>query len=78
MFTNSKKGTPFVYKALSSNFESTLQFGLVRDSEEALAKKYKVKSFPALFVIKSEGKPIAFEGKDFKYSDLFEFINIHS
>lgn len=24
LFTNAKKGTPFVYKALSSNFEKTL------------------------------------------------------
>lgn len=43
LFTNAKKGTPFVYKALSQAFEKTLQFGIVRDSEDALAKQYKVK-----------------------------------
>lgn len=58
LFTNAKKGTPFVYKALSQNFEKTLQFGLVRESEAALAQQYKVTKFPALFVVKSEGKPI--------------------
>ena len=30
VFTNAKKGTPFVVKALSYNFEKTLRFGLVR------------------------------------------------
>lgn len=78
LFTNAKKGTPFVYKALSSNFESTLQFGLVREEENALAKKYKVSKFPSLVVVKSEGKPIPFEGKEFSYSEIFEFLNIHS
>lgn len=67
VFTNAKKGTPFVIKALSSNFEKTLQFGLVRESEDAIAKKYKVKSWPAMVVVKSEGKPIVFEGSEFSY-----------
>ena len=26
LFTNAKKGTPFIYKALSQNFEVSLQF----------------------------------------------------
>lgn len=67
LFTNSKKGTPFVYKALSQNFEKTLQFGLVRETEDALAQKYKVKKFPSLLVIKPDGKPVRYEGKDFLY-----------
>jgi len=37
----------------------------VRETEDALAKKYKVKKFPSLMVIKSEGKPIWYEGADF-------------
>jgi len=78
LFTNAKKGTPFVYKALSQNFEKTLQFGLVRESEAALAQKYKVKKFPALFVLKSEGRPLRFEGDKFTYSNIFEFLNVHS
>lgn len=78
LFTNAKKGTPFVYKALSQAFEKTLQLGIVRESEDALVKKYKVKSFPHLVVIKSEGKPLAYDGKEFKYQEIFEFLNIHS
>jgi len=50
----------------------------VRETEDALAKKYKIKKFPSLVVVKSEGKPIPFEGEDFTYSAIFEFINIHS
>lgn len=67
LFTNAKKGTPFVYKALSYNFEKTLQFGLIRESEDALAQKYKIKKFPSLLVIKADVKPIKYEGKDFLY-----------
>jgi thioredoxin-related protein len=51
---------------------------LVRESEEALAKKYKVKKFPALIVIKNEMKPIIYDGADFKYQEIFEFLNVHS
>lgn len=36
-----------------------------------------MKKFPALFVIK-DGKPIKFEGKEFTYSGIFEFINVYS
>jgi DnaJ family protein C protein 16 len=32
LFTD-KKGTPLIYKALSSHFDKTLLFGLIRDSE---------------------------------------------
>jgi thioredoxin-related protein len=51
---------------------------LIRETEDALAKKYKVKKFPALVVVKSEGKPITFDGEAFSYSAIFEFLNIHS
>lgn len=46
LFTDKEKGFPLVIKALSEHFEKTLDFGLVRSSETALAKKYKVKKFP--------------------------------
>lgn len=41
-------------------------------------KKYKIKNFPSLVVVKSEGKPIPYDGKEFKYQEIFEFLNIHS
>eukprot|EP00349_Pseudokeronopsis_sp_Brazil_P002447 CAMPEP_0202957470 /NCGR_PEP_ID=MMETSP1396-20130829/1846_1 /ASSEMBLY_ACC=CAM_ASM_000872 /TAXON_ID= /ORGANISM="Pseudokeronopsis sp., Strain Brazil" /LENGTH=151 /DNA_ID=CAMNT_0049674949 /DNA_START=257 /DNA_END=712 /DNA_ORIENTATION=+ len=67
LFTD-KKGTPLVYKALSSHFDKTLQFGLVRETETGIAAKYKVKSFPAIFLIKSkDGKPQKYDGTDYTY-----------
>jgi hypothetical protein len=57
LFTD-KKGIPLIFKALSSHFDKTLLFGLIRDSESGIAAKYKVKSYPALFMIKdANGKP---------------------
>jgi DnaJ family protein C protein 16 len=65
---NDKKGTPSVYKAISAHFDKTLLFGLVKSEESALVAKYKVKTFPAIFMVKEkDGKPIKFEGQDFSY-----------
>ena len=46
-----------------------------------LAKQYGLKSdkdFPAIRVIKAEGKPIKYDGKDMSYTKIFEFINVYS
>ena len=43
-----------------------------------MAQKYKIKSFPNLVVIKSDGKPVKYEGKEILYQQIFEFLNIHS
>jgi hypothetical protein len=55
-------------------------FGLVRENETGIAAKYKVKSFPALFLIKAKDtKPIQYEGgQDYSYQAIFDFINIYS
>jgi len=53
-----KKGIPLILKALSSHFDKTLIFGLIRDSEQGIVGKYKVKQFPSVFLIKEkDGKP---------------------
>lgn len=77
LFTN-KKGTPFLYKALSQNFEKTLQFGVIRESEEVLAKKYKIKNFPSIVIIKTDGKNVQYNEPEFNYGGIFDFINVHS
>mmetsp|Transcript_27254 Transcript_27254/g.26300 ORF Transcript_27254/g.26300 Transcript_27254/m.26300 type:complete len:254 (-) Transcript_27254:42-803(-) len=78
LFTD-KKGVPIIYKALSSHFDKTLQFGLVRDSESGIVGKYKVKSYPSIFLIKTkDAKPQKYEGTDFSYQAIFDFINIYS
>lgn len=38
-----KKGTPLIFKALSSHFDKTLIFGIIRNTEQGLVSKYKVK-----------------------------------
>ena len=77
LFTN-KKGTPFLYKALSQNFEKTLQFGIIRESEEVLASKYKIKKFPSIVIIKTDGKSVQYNEPEFNYGGIFDFINVHS
>jgi len=73
-----KKTTPMVYRALSTYFDQTLEFGIVRQEETALAKIYGVKSYPKVFLLKNNDKPLAYEGTSFLYKDLFEWINIYS
>ena len=78
LFTD-KKGTPATYKALSAHFDKTLFFGLIRSEDQGLVAKFKVKSYPAIFMIKEkDGKPIKFEGEDFSYQAIFDFINVYS
>lgn len=38
-----KKGVPLIFKGLSSHFDKTLLFGLIRDTEQGIVSKYKVK-----------------------------------
>lgn len=74
-----KKGIPAIYKALSSHFDKTLLFGLIRDSESGLVAKYKVKAYPTVFLINNkDAKPLKYDGKDFSYQAIFDWINIYS
>ena len=77
LFTN-KKGIPLIYKALSANFKETLFFGIVREDESALAKKYKLKDYPEIHLIKNaESKPQKYTGA-MEYNEIFNFINVYS
>jgi hypothetical protein len=74
-----KKGVPLIFKALSSHFDKTLLFGLIRDTEQGIVSKYKVKSYPAVFLLKEkDGKPVKYDGKEYNYQAIFDFINIYS
>lgn len=77
LFTETKSA-PIVYRALSTYFDKTLEFGMIKKDEEALAKKYKVTKFPTFLLLKNGEKPKPYEGSSFTYSELFEFINIYS
>lgn len=73
-----KKGLPVMFKALSVAFENKLFFGIVRADDQEMVKRYNVKSYPTLLVVKAtERKPIVYTG-DINYSSIFEFVNIYS
>lgn len=78
LFTD-KKGVPIIYKGLSVSFEKKLNFGVVRSSDDLMMQKYAVKKLPTVLVVKAgEKKPIVYDGKEFNYANLFEFLNIYS
>lgn len=65
-------------RALSINFENKLFFGIVRETETAVIKRYNVKEFPKIMVVKAtERKPIVYTG-DINYNSIFEFLNVYS
>ena len=76
LFTKSED-VPVLYKALSYNFDKTLFFGIVREAETTIAKKYKIKSFPTILLIKPNESPRKYEG-EIKYYDIANFINVYS
>lgn len=77
LFTN-KKGVPLIMRALSVSFENKLFFGIVRESESAVLKRYNVKEFPKIIVVKAtERKPIVYSG-EINFNSIFEFLNIYS
>lgn len=77
LFTD-KTSNPLIIRALSINFENKLFFGIVRHTESAVLKRYNVKEFPKIMVVKAtERKPIIYDG-EIKYSNIFEFLNIYS
>ena len=52
---------------------------MVKEDETTLTQKYKVKKFPSFCILKhGEKAPIMYDGDDFSYSALFEFINTYS
>ena len=68
-----------IYKGLSVAFEKKLNFGIVRSSDEIVVDNYNIKSFPSIIVIKAgEKKPHVFKGKEFKFNEIFEFLNVFS
>lgn len=66
LFTE-KKGTPIVYRALSTYFDKTLEFGIVRHTDTFLVNQYKVKSFPTFFLLKNKEKPNKYDGDTYTY-----------
>lgn len=51
LFTETK-AAPMVYRALSTYFDKTIEFGMVKKDDEELVKQYKVKKFPTFVLLK--------------------------
>ncbi len=53
---------------------------MVNSTDDILVKKYDIKKFPSLIVIKAgEKKPIFYNGDgSLKFAEIFEFLNIYS
>jgi len=77
LFTD-KKGTPTLIKALANNMEGKIFFAIARAEDEALAKKYKVTNYPTILLVKaSEKNPFVYSG-EMKYSDIYDYVNVHA
>jgi len=77
LFTEKSTTTP-LYKALAIDFKDRLKFGEVQKSEDALVKRFNVKKFPQLLVIKdATSSPVVFDGK-LSHDALFTFLEPHA
>jgi len=53
-------------------------FGVVSASDAVMTKRYRIKEFPHIILVKAtEKRPYNFKG-EMKYQDIFEFLNVHS
>lgn len=77
LFTE-KKGTPTLFKALANNLEGKMFFAVSRADDAALSEKYNIKKYPTVILVKaSEKKPHVYSG-EMKYSEMYDFLNIHA
>ncbi|KAL4466992.1 hypothetical protein ABPG74_010589 [Tetrahymena malaccensis] len=78
LFTQ-KKSTPPLFRALSKEYNSKLQFGEVRDTEKDLISKFKVTDFPTLLVLSEPENylGIKYEGA-FKKDQIQKFLREYS
>ena len=45
-----------IYKGLSVTFDKKLFFGIVRNTDDILIERYKIKKFPTIIVVKATEK----------------------
>lgn len=58
LFTD-KKSTPTIYKALSKKYLNRLNFGEVKQAEEALVKRFAIEKFPTILALTDPENDIA-------------------
>jgi len=77
LFTE-KSTTSHLYKALAIDFKDRLILGEVQKSEDALIKRFNVKKFPQLLVLKdATAAPLIFDGK-LSHETLSAFLEPHA
>ncbi len=78
LYFTDKPRKSLLIKALSSSFNHKLSFGQINKTETEILDLFDVEEFPKLILIKNGvKKPFVFKG-EFKFKDLFEFLNVFS
>lgn len=53
-------------------------FGIVRNTEDGLVKRYNVRKFPTIMVVMANERKNNVYNGEMKYTPIFEFLNIYS
>ena len=78
IYFTEQKEAPFLLKAISHTFFDTMHVGIARNTEEQLAKKYKITNFPSVIIIRRKAeKPLYYKG-EMNLPSLLDFINPYS
>ncbi|GFE53228.1 hypothetical protein BaOVIS_006320 [Babesia ovis] len=73
-----KTGPNYMYKALSVAMDKKLLLGFVNVNDNPEIKtRYRIKSIPALIVVKPDTKVDRFEGT-FDYASMFDWLNVYA
>ncbi|CRG96102.1 conserved protein, unknown function [Plasmodium gallinaceum] len=76
IFSNKKKPN-YVLNALSNSFNKKLMFCYINNEMQDLVKKYNIKNFPSIIILKKNKVIDTYKGKH-TYINIFDWLNIHS
>lgn len=67
-----------MYRGLSVTFEGKLLFGLVRNTDDILVSRYRIKNFPTIILVRNGEKKWETYSGDIKFDNIFKWLNIYS
>ncbi|CAD2103475.1 hypothetical protein YYG_01670 [Plasmodium vinckei petteri] len=76
IFSNKKKPN-YVLNALSNSFNKKLLFCYINNELDELVKKYNIKDFPSIIMLKKNKVVDTYKGKN-NFINMFDWLNIHS
>ncbi|SBS85092.1 conserved protein, unknown function [Plasmodium malariae] len=76
IFSNKKKPN-YILNALSNSFNKKLMFCYINNELDELVKKYNVKTFPSILILKKNKVVDTYKGK-LSYINMFDWLNVHS